>query len=64
MVILKIYLSTTVSVKMSRRELLIDLVIDRGVFNSFSHCFTFISETDMGLLERGVSFYSALSELG
>jgi len=54
--LLKINRSTTTSMKTSRRELSIEMVIHRSIFknNQITHfsCFTFISTT-------GVSFYCA-----
>jgi len=51
---LKINLSTSISMKRSRRELSIDMVIHRNIFKNnqvkLSPCFTFIPKT-------GVSFY-------
>jgi len=53
---LRIPLSITISIKNSRRDLFIDIVVDRFIFIdnqvSLLRCFTFISYT-MGLLERG-----------
>jgi len=46
---------------MSRRELSIDIVIYRGIFENnqitLFLCFTFVSKTDMGFSKTGVSFY-------
>jgi len=53
---LKINLPTAISMKKYRRELSIDMIIDRGIFKnnqiSLSPCFPFIPKT-------GASFYRA-----
>jgi len=45
----------------SRRELFIDMVVDRFVFKNnritLSPCLTFISKIDRGQTKTGVSFY-------
>jgi len=61
MLFLKINFKTTISLKRSRRELSINMVIDRFIFKNsqitvFS-CFTFIPKTDMGLPKTGIIFY-------
>jgi len=47
--------------KRSRRELSIDVVVDRDIFQNnqitLLPCFTFISKTGMGLPKTGDSFY-------
>ena len=45
----------------SRRDLLIDMVVDRFIFKNNqitpSHCFTFVPKTGVGLPKKGVIFY-------
>jgi len=47
--------------KRSRRELSINMVIDRSIIknNQFTlfTCFTFVPKTDMGLPKTGIIFY-------
>jgi len=55
-VFLKIKPSTTTSIKRSRQELSIDMVIDRGIFkNNQMTLFSlfFITKTDMGVPNQG-----------
>jgi len=49
----------------SRRDLFIDMVVDRFIFKNnqitLSPCFTFTPKTRTGLPETGVSFYCVAS---
>ena len=54
---LKINLSTIISIKRSRRELSIDMVIDRDISDNYKFtlfsCFIFVSKTGMGIPSKG-----------
>ena len=45
----------------SRRDLFIDMVVDRSIFKSnqitLSPCFTFVTGIGIGLPKTGISFY-------
>jgi len=58
---LKIPVGITISMESSRRDLFINMVVDRFIFKNnqmtLSPCFTFIPKTGMGLPKSGISFY-------
>jgi len=55
-------LITKTSMKRSRRELSINIVIDRSIFQNnqvtLSPCFTFIPQTNIGLPKTGLCFFT------